>query len=129
MTQIINPELSFRITGLCFKVHNELGRFCSERQYSDSFEQKLLEVGMVYFREYELSNLAEVERKGNRVDFLIVNSIIVDVKAKKFITKEDYYQMLRYLQAANKELGLIVNFRSTYLKPQRVINNTYKSRS
>ena len=126
MTQIINPELSFRITGLCFKVHNDLGRFCSERQYADGLERKLIEVGLVYRREYELSNLPDVERKGNRVDFIIANTIILDVKAKKFVTKEDYYQMLRYLQAANKELGLIVNFRSTYLKPQRVINNKYR---
>ena len=42
-----------------------------------------------------------------------------------FITKEDYFQTQRYLQAANIKLGLIVNFRSTFLKPKRVINTKY----
>jgi GxxExxY protein len=127
MTRIILPELSYEVAGLCFKVHNELGRFCSERQYADKLEQHLKSAGVVYLREYELSNIDKVETKGNRVDFLINNSIILDVKAKKFITKEDYYQIMRYLQAANLELGLIINFRSTYLKPKRVINNNLKA--
>lgn len=79
-----------------------------------------------YKREYELSKLHEVKVKGNRVDFLVSDVLILDIKAKKFITKEDYYQMMRYLQAANLELGLIINFRSTYLKPKRVLNNNLK---
>ena len=40
---------------------------------------------------------------------------------KNFITKEDYYQMQRYLKAANLKLGLIVNFRTTYLHPKRIL--------
>ena len=55
------------------------------------------------------------------------DKIIIDIKAKKFITKEDYYQMQRYLQTANYQLGLIVNFRSVHLKPKRVINYKYNS--
>jgi len=60
------------------------------------------------------------------VDFIIENKIIIDIKAKKFITKEDYYQMLRYLKGANLELGIIYNFRNTYLKPKRVLNSAFK---
>jgi len=49
--------------------------------------------------------------------------MIVDFKAKRLITKDDYYQMQRYLKSANIKLGLIVNFRQKYLKPKRILNN------
>lgn len=119
---IIYPELSYELTGIFYKVHNQQGRFCRERQYADEIE-KLFKINNInYKREFELSQLDNVTIKGNRVDFLVENEIIIDVKAKKFINKEDYYQMLRYLKAANFKLGLIVNFRNTYLKPKRIVN-------
>lgn len=119
MFRILYPKLSYELTGLCFKVHNNLGRFCSERQYADALEVVLKEKQITYQREFEL-NIEGI--KGNRVDFLINGQIVVDLKAKKFITKEDYYQMQRYLQCGKLELGLIVNFRNVYLKPKRILN-------
>lgn len=113
--KILYPELSYRITGICFKVHRELGRFNRETQYSDNLEEALKKNGITYKREYEIA-------AGNKVDFLINDEIILDVKAKKFILKDDYFQMQRYLQSSGKELGLIINFRNVYLKPKRVLN-------
>ncbi len=63
----------------------------------------------------------ENERR-NIPDFTIQKTIILDFKAKRIISKDDYYQMRRYLTAFNKELGLIVNFREYYLSPKRVLN-------
>jgi GxxExxY protein len=122
MKKILYPELSYKLTGLCFKVHKELGRFCREKQYSDRLEQLLKESSILYQREYDLGNLDSKNLKGNKVDFLIENKIILEVKTKKFITKEDYNQMQRYLQSSGLELGIIVNFRNTYLKPKRILN-------
>ena len=39
--KLIYPELSYEITGLCFNIHNELGRYAKEKSYGDLFEQKL----------------------------------------------------------------------------------------
>lgn len=58
---------------------------------------------------------------GNIVDFMIDNKIIIEVKAKRIITKNDYYQTQRYLQESRIKLGMLVNFRSKYLKPKRVL--------
>jgi len=124
--KFILGDLSYKINGICFKVHNKLGRFCTERQYSDKLDEALKENKIDYKREFEIAKLVD-SPLGNRPDFIIENKIVLDAKAKKFIMKEDYYQMLRYLRAANMKLGLIVNFRNTYLKPKRVINNNYKS--
>lgn len=129
-SKILHPDLSYRVTGLCFKVHRELGRFCSERQYSDAVELLLKRNGISYEREFEVVDFKLDSPRGNRVDFFIDNKIIIDVKAKKFITKDDYFQMQRYLHCSGLQLGLIINFRSTYLKPKRVLNiRTYSDNS
>ncbi|PIP18187.1 MAG: GxxExxY protein [Parcubacteria group bacterium CG_4_10_14_0_8_um_filter_35_7] len=120
---LIYPHLSYKLSGLLFEVHNELGRFCKERQYVDLMEIKLKESRWIYEREKELPiNYNNKSIKGNRVDFSIENKILLEAKAKKFITKEDYFQMRRYLKASGFKLGFIVNFRNTYLKPKRIIN-------
>lgn len=120
---LIYPELSYELTGILFGIHNELGRFRRERQYGDLLEIKLKEAGLNYEHEKELIlDQGTDKRISDKVDFCVENKILIDLKAKKFITKEDYYQMLRYLKAAKLKLGLIVNFRNTYLKPKRVIN-------
>ncbi len=124
--KLVEPELSYKITGLCFQIQKELGRFCRETQYCDQLEKLLKLVGINYRREIELQNVQALSPKGNKADFIIEEKIILDAKAKNFITKEDYIQMQRYLKGADLELGLIVNFRSVYLKPKRVLNYDYK---
>ncbi len=125
MKNLIHPELSYKITGLCFKVHNDLGRFCREIQYADKLEELLQKESIQYKREFPLCKHNSTSPKGNIVDFLIENKIIIELNAKKFVTKDDYIQTQRYLKSANIELGLIVNFRYTYIKPKRILNNNY----
>ena len=127
MSEIVHKELSYVLTGLFFRIHRELGRFCRERQYSDTFEQLLIENKFDYKREFEIRKFQSDASDGNRVDFLIAKKIIIDFKAKNFITKDDYYQMQRYLRGANLELGMIVNFRQSHLKPKRVLNSEFHS--
>ncbi|HRY82311.1 MAG TPA: GxxExxY protein [Candidatus Moranbacteria bacterium] len=124
---IYYPELSYEITGLLFKTHNELGRFKTERQYGDFFEELLKSNRYNYCREINLKNIFKDCIDGNIPDFVLENKIIIDFKAKKFITKEDYFQMVRYLDVADLPLGIIVNFRHTYLKPKRILNKKFHS--
>src|SRR3989344_6600054 len=92
MGKLIYPELSYVLTGVCFDVHNTQGRFSREKQYGDSIEEKLKERKVAYKREYNIGG-------GNIIDFLIEDKIILEIKAKKLITKEDFYQLQRYLQS------------------------------
>ncbi len=114
-TKIIYPELSYQLTGLLFTVHNKLGRYAREKQYGDCFELLLHEKGLSYVRE------SRIEKSGNIADFIIDKKIVIEFKAKPIILKDDYYQVQRYLHATGFKLGMIVNFRSRYLKPKRVI--------
>lgn len=120
--KLIYPRLSYKITGICFDVHNELGRYCREKQYANLLEKLLNEKGLAYKREYS------VALSGNRVDFLIEDRIILEIKAKSIILKTDYYQAQRYLQSTNKKLALLLNFRNRFLKPIRVIRIDTKAK-
>ena len=113
--KLLYPELSYQITGLCFEVQNNLGRFAREKQYCDLLESKLKESGILYKREYT------VAETGNRLDCLVEDKIIMEVKAKPFLQKDEYYQIKRYLDVLNLELGLLVNFQDKYLKPRRIL--------
>jgi len=120
--KVLFRELSYEVCGLCFKVHNTLGRFRNERQYGDALETLLKDGKISYQRELILPSSFPGEKEiRNRVDFVTEDKIILDLKAKPVITKEDYYQMQRYLVSHNKSLGIIVNFRLKYLAPKRVL--------
>jgi len=121
--KLIYPELSYIITGVCFEVHNALGRYSREKQYGDLLQEKIKELGISYKREFTVGST------GNKVDFLIDDKIIIELKAKSIILKEDYYQTQRYLQILNKKLGLIINFRNRYLKPIRIVKIDTETRN
>ncbi|MDD5071497.1 MAG: GxxExxY protein [Patescibacteria group bacterium] len=120
---ILYPELSYKLNKLFFETHNNLGRYRNKKQYADYFEKLLKEEGIGYLREYVLPSLFDGERKRrNVIDFIIDNKIIIEFKTETIITKDDYFQIQRYLVSANKELGIIVNFRQVSIKPKRVLN-------
>lgn len=119
--KIVYKELSYKITGVLFEVHNKLGRYCREKQYGDMLETFLREERIDFEREKEIPIDKIKNQFTNRVDFAINNQLLIDLKAKDIVTKEDFYQMNRYLDASGYKLGFIVNFRNKFLKPIRVI--------
>ncbi|TSC56422.1 MAG: hypothetical protein Greene041679_525 [Parcubacteria group bacterium Greene0416_79] len=122
---LIHPELSYKITGLCFKVHNDLGRFRNERSYGDAFEVLLKNEHIEYQREPQLPASFQGEKNGRNVpDFIIEGIMVIDFKAKHHIAREDYYQMRRYVAVLTLKLGLLVNFQQQHLCPKRVLNSS-----
>lgn len=113
--KVLYPELSYTITGILFSVHNELGQYAREKQYGDLIEKKFDEIKIHYKRELAISNT------GNILDFIVEDKIILELKNTRVLTKEHYRQIQNYLQQTQVKLGLLVNFRSKYLKPIRII--------
>ena len=119
--KLIYEKLTYLINGICFEAHNQLGRYSREKQYGNYIEKRLKEEGIKYEREHEIAD------SNNIVDFLIEEKLILELKTKRLLTKSDYYQVQRYLQATGLKLGLLVNFRNKYLKSKRILR-TRKSK-
>jgi len=122
--KVLHPELSYTINGILFTTRKELGRFCNEKQYCDYIESLFKKDNIRYEREKVLPPSFSGEQKGrNKVDFLIEDMIVLEIKAKSLLTKEDYYQVQRYLASLNKELGILVNMRRYLVTPKRILNS------
>jgi GxxExxY protein len=113
--KVLFAQESFEISGVCFYVHNKLGRFAKEKQYSDLIATKLEESGTKHVREFNVGNT------GNRVDFVIFDKILLEIKAKPFLNQNDFDQVQRYLHILDLELGLLVNFHARSAQPKRIL--------
>jgi GxxExxY protein len=125
--KLIYEDLTYKINGIIFSIHNNLGRFCNEKQYSDALEEKFKEFKIGYKREEILPSSFKGELRGrNKVDFIIEDKIVLEIKAKRILEKENYYQVRRYLDALGKKLGLLVNFRQKMIQVKQILNSSVK---
>src|SRR4030042_1186939 len=127
LSKLVYSDLSYKITGILCVAHNELGRFRNEKQYSDAIEKYLKIYKINYKREAELPISFDGEKKGrNKIDFLIDDKILLEIKVKFLLSNEDCRQLMRYLISSGKKLGLLVNFHQKYLQPKRILNSLVK---
>jgi GxxExxY protein len=80
---LIYREECYRIVGLCMKIHSSLGKGFSELVYQDALEVELKRNGIPYEREKTITVQYEGEtlKRAFRVDFLVFNCIILEIKA------------------------------------------------
>ena len=127
MPDLIYSKECYKIYGICYTIQNSIGSVFGEKQYQEALELKFKEEGVPYEREKELYfDLGGSRLGGNRVDFVAFDKIAIDLKTKKYSTKEDFRQMMRYLKSGKYKLGLIVNFRGTKVDIKRVVNSDVK---
>ncbi|MFA5317885.1 MAG: GxxExxY protein [Patescibacteria group bacterium] len=124
--KVVHRELSYKITGLLFKVHTELGHYRNEKQYADYFEKLLQLYNIEYVREYRfLDQQYGKEQVRCVADFIINDKVLLEFKSRNFLTKDDYYQVRRYLITLNLQLGILINFKQYRLSPKRILNSDF----
>jgi GxxExxY protein len=126
MDKVIHKELSYKIVGILFEIHKELGRYKNEKQYADLLEKILTREKISHKREFRFVE-AQIGNKHVRCicDFIIDGKMIIELKAKDHLLKEDYFQVKRYLTTLNLDLGILVNFRQPRIVPKRILNPTH----
>jgi len=122
--KIYRKEESGKILKACFEVHNELGNGFLEPVYQEALELEFKNQNIPYEREKLLPIMykGHVLNKEYYADFVCYDSVVVELKAVSVLAKAHRAQLLNYLNAANKKLGLLVNFGEKSLKWERITN-------
>lgn len=121
---ILFKQESYQIIGACMKVHRTLGAGFLEKVYQEALEHEMRKLSIPYEREKQLQifyNEVKLD-KYYKADFLCFDSIILEIKAQKFISENDKKQVLNYLKSTSLKLGLLVNFGTPSLTYKRIIN-------
>ena len=108
---MIDEELTEKIIGAFYKVYNSLGYGFLERVYERALAVEFGRLGLKFGRQVPIKVLYEGVIVGDYVaDFVIEDSIVVEVKAIRELTDCDGKQLLNYLRITGKEVGLLLNF-------------------
>lgn len=121
---LIYPKESYEIIGIAMETHRNLGNIYQEKHYQKVFEEKLKKRGIPYKKEKQviIKTKDGCEIGEFFVDFIINNKILLEFKRVNFIHYNDIKQVLRYLDATNLKLGIIINFKLKRLQYRRVVN-------
>jgi GxxExxY protein len=120
-------EISKRIIGAAIEVHRILGPGLLESVYEDALCHELQLRGIRFLRQQNVPIPYKEIKLGTdlRLDLLVEDKVIVDLKAKEELSRIDKPKLLTYLRLSKKHLGLIINFHVEVLRDgiYRVVNN------
>lgn len=123
----MQDELTEKILGAAMKVHSVLGPGLLESAYEKCLLFELHRSGLNALYQVELPIVYENLRidAGYRIDLLIEDRVIVELKAVERILPIHKAQLLSYLKLSNTRVGLLLNFNVLHLKDgiTRVVNN------
>jgi GxxExxY protein len=111
-------EVSYNVIGAAMAVHSALGAGLLESAYEKALCHEFTRKGLKYRRQVQLP----VEYAGvtlvpaYRIDFVIEDSVVVEVKAVEKILPVHRTQLLSYIKLAKLPLGLLINFKVAHLK-------------
>ncbi|MCB9893910.1 MAG: GxxExxY protein [Planctomycetes bacterium] len=112
MAELLMKDEVYAIVGAAMQVYNELGHGFLEAIYQESFELECGSAGIPLKLQAELQirYKGRLLKKKYVVDGLAYDQIVVEFKAKKALSSEDEAQLLNYLKASGKKVGVLLNF-------------------
>jgi len=122
-------DLTFRVRGCIFDVFKELGPGLLESVYEAALLFELLQSGLNVQAQVPVPVLYKSIQLelGFRLDLLVENNIIIEVKSVEVLHDVHKKQLLTYLKLTQKKIGFLVNFNSAHLKDKesiiRIVNN------
>jgi GxxExxY protein len=119
--------ITSKVIGAGIEVHKVLGPGLLESAYEECLCYELSQIGLSFERQVDLPVIYKGIHLdcGYRMDLVVENSVIVEIKAVEQIIKIHEAQLLSYLKLYGKTVGLLLNFHSPILKNglKRIVNN------
>lgn len=116
-------DITFKIRGAAFAVHNELGPGLLESVYESAMAYELIKNGLRVRSQVPLPVVYKEIRLelGFRIDLLVEESVIVEIKSVDLLHDVHKKQLLTYLRLSNSKIGLLINFNSMKLVEKETI--------
>ncbi len=119
--------LTQAIIAIFYKVYNKLGYGFLEKVYENAMMYEFKKAGIPAVSQSPIQVIYEEEVMGEySADILVDEKIIVELKAKKSLILDDSAQLLNYLKATDKEVGLLLNFGPKPEISRKVFDNNRK---
>ncbi len=119
-------ELSKLVFDSGLKVHKTLGPGLLESAYEECLYFELQKLGLKVEKQKALPLVYEEVKldTGYRIDLIVENKLIIEIKAVEDLNDLHLAQILTYLRLSNCKLGMLINFNSVYFKDgvRRVVN-------
>ena len=119
-------EISHRIIGAAIEVHRHLGPGLLESAYQSCLTYELKQLGLKVEEQRSLPVIYKDVRLdcGYRLDLVVEDEIIIEIKAIEKLLLIHEAQLLSYLRIAKKRVGLLMNFHVSVLKNglKRIVN-------
>lgn len=120
-------ELSYLIRGAIFKVYNRIGPGLLESAYEAALAYELKKEGLYVANQFGLPFIYETIHldMGYRIDLLVENKVIIEIKSIDQLAEVHYKQLLTYLKLADRRLGILVNFNTDKIDQsiKRIVND------
>jgi GxxExxY protein len=120
-------EISYKIIGTAIELHKSIGAGLLESVYETTLAFDLREKGMEVQQQVPMPLVyKEVKQDiGYRIDLIVDNKVLVEIKSVETLAPVHFSQTLTYLKLSGLKLGLLINFNSKTLKEgiHRIANN------
>ena len=120
-------ELSRIVFDCALKVHQSLGPGLLESAYEECLFYELKRIGLSVEKQKPLPLIYEEVKLdvGYRIDIIVENKLIIEIKSVEALNDVHFAQLLTYLKLTNCKLGLLINFNVSLIKNgvKRVVNN------
>jgi GxxExxY protein len=123
MSKLIHYELSNKLLGIAFKVHNLIGCGLHETAYEEAFCIELANAGI----SYERQRVYPIHYSGQYIgtyiaDIVVDNKIIMELKAVREFNPVMFAQLINYLKLSGLQVGYLINFHNVKVEWKRFIN-------
>jgi GxxExxY protein len=111
-------EVFKKVLDSAFQVHTALGQGLLESAYEECLHYELIQTGLKVEKQKALPLIYKDVKldAGYRIDLIVENSVIIEIKAVDSLADIHLAQILTYLKLSNCKLGLLVNFNVRHLK-------------
>lgn len=125
MEEYLYKDENYKIVGILFEVHKNLGKGFSEIVYKDAIEYEFEQQNIPYQREKEFSVYYKdtILKHKFYADFVVYDKVILEIKTVDCFNNNHYNQCLNYLKVSKSKLAILANFNLTSLEYKRIIDS------